>query len=448
MKNLITLLLSFCYLAAGAQQDCSRYDKFMAAGKAAINLEDALNQFLSAQTAAKECGVTTDAATEEIKKIFTQIGKQRDDATNSKLQAEAERVKADAARMDAVRAREETQHALANAQAEKIRADSARIVADRARDTTEIALRKANKLVSAFYFYDDRFALLFGSKQQKFYFIDKEGNKVDRLGNWDKALQFEDGFAKVATKFYDVYGSDTFTTFLLDTLGNSYPMAFDYKDIDSSITALDLRNMNLEEIPPHVFTKSHLQVLLLNRNKQQKLPAQLANLSNLIMLDVSNNELSNLPPQIGRLQKLNRLYANHNNLTGIPDEIGRLNALTELSLGANEIDKLPPQLGELTNLTYLSLKKNALKNLPEQISNLKLLKRLDLSVNEFEALPPEIGSLENLTTLVIGYNRLSTLPGNFDQLKNLRYLSYSGKNTIPRDEIDKLRSHLPKCSIY
>ncbi len=68
---------------------------------------------------------------------------------------------------------------------------------------TDSAFTKAQKLIDAFYFYDDKFALAFGDKQgfgNEFYFIDKKGDVIEKLGYWEKAEQFDyDGWSKVLT---------------------------------------------------------------------------------------------------------------------------------------------------------------------------------------------------------------------------------------------------------
>lgn len=131
------------------------------------------------------------------------------------------------------------------------------VEAEIAKAETQQALDKAEKLVNAFYFYADRFALAF--KDDKFYFIDKNGDEVAKLGKWDKAEQFDlrRGLAKVEMKRDDMSGknrekrdSTKSVAFLLYTLGNTCQVAYDVKNLGPEITALDLSEKELDVLPP------------------------------------------------------------------------------------------------------------------------------------------------------------------------------------------------------
>ena len=114
-------------------------------------------------------------------------------------------------REEAETARKQTQAALKEIRKARIQADS--------------ALQKANKLIEAFYFYDDKFALAY--KDNSFYFINKNGDEITSLKKWDKAEQFEkNGFAKVKK-----IESGALKDFLIDTMGNEYRLAFDIKAV-------------------------------------------------------------------------------------------------------------------------------------------------------------------------------------------------------------------------
>ena len=96
---------------------------------------------------------------------------------------------------------------------------------------------RAQKLIDAFYFYDGKFALAYGKIDyfEQFYFIDKNGDAVDKLGYWKKSEQFNQwqyGFAKVT----DRDGLEYF----IDTLGNKYKYTNDINKLDTSIQALEL----------------------------------------------------------------------------------------------------------------------------------------------------------------------------------------------------------------
>ena len=99
--------------------------------------------------------------------------------------------------------------------------DKLRKEADQQRQIAQTALQKAQKLIDAFYFYEDKFALAYGKLDLNnvFYFIDKNGDEITKLGQWTKAEQFNDvGFAKVENLYCPKC--------VLDTSGNTYTVAY------------------------------------------------------------------------------------------------------------------------------------------------------------------------------------------------------------------------------
>ena len=88
------------------------------------------------------------------------------------------------------------------------------------------ALEVAQNIQKAFYFYDNQYALASGGKagQKVFYFIDKAGNELQKLGRWRKAKQFDDsGLAKIV----DEEGLN----YLMDTTGQTYRVAYRLEDL-------------------------------------------------------------------------------------------------------------------------------------------------------------------------------------------------------------------------
>ncbi|MEO5683300.1 MAG: leucine-rich repeat domain-containing protein [Chitinophagaceae bacterium] len=215
------------------------------------------------------------------------------------------------------------------ARAEKAEKDA---VQSAAKATAEIAT--AQKLNNAFYFYKDRFALAF--KNDSFYFIDKNGDAVEKLDRWNGAEHFlPSGFAKVKLS------SEIFklnVNFIIDTFGNSYKAAYEIKDIDTTINAVELYDEELNEVPSKIFILPKLKVLILR--------------------NVS--------------------------LTGLPKEIGGLKYLTHLDVNYNMMHQLPEEIGDLENLTYLDLSVNKLTSMPKGIGKLKKLRTLNLNFNSFK----------------------------------------------------------------
>lgn len=278
----------------------------------AINMYDSAEAF---------DGNKRDVVRKKRGKVFDKIETLRKAAEEDKKQAENALI--------------ETEKAKKEALIEKEKALESEKKAQKAKAETQIALLKANRLVAAFYFYKDRFALAYGGEEHDnaFYFIDKNGNKVEKLGKWRKAEQFDwKGYAKVK-KEYD--GKD----YLLDTLGGIYPIAYEAKGLNKNITALDLSNKYLKKIPLRVFKHPQIKILLLNEKQLSKLPEQIDQLKNLILLDLRFNKLTVLPEQIGALESLAVLDLRFNKLSSLPEQIEGLKNLTYLNLEENPISQ-------------------------------------------------------------------------------------------------------------
>jgi len=223
-----------------------------------------------------------------------------------------------------------------NLQIEKLRVDS--------------ALAVSQKLVDAFYFYDNKFGLAY--KYNKFYFIDKQGNEVVKLGKWKKAEQFNEyGYAKVI---------DDSIEFIIDTLGNKYRFASNLVDLNNEIEAFNFSNQEIKRIPQKILNNTQLKILWLNNNQLTTLPPEIEKLTNLTELDLGFNELPSLPQEIGKLTNLTKLDLKYNPITALPPEIGKLTNLTMMDLELIQLNVLPPEIGKLTNLTTLDLSGNHL----------------------------------------------------------------------------------------
>jgi hypothetical protein len=371
VKRVFSFLFALCVATAYAQVPCSDYPRLMQEAQKLIKEEkylDALRKYNSAQA---HCPEKRKEVEKSIENLFVKIENLRIEAQKAKENAE--------------KAEKETAKALAEAEKQK--------------QLAQTNLDKANKLVNAFYFYEGRFALAF--KDNKFYFIDKNGDKVEKLGEWNKAEQFEwNGFSKVKK---DEYGE--LFHYLLDTLGNSYRAAYTLKELSPDIKALDLTDTKLETFPDEILAHSQLEVLILNGEYN------------------NNNNFKTLPAEIAKLPNLKVLQVEYCQMYSLPAQIGALKNLTTLDLSFNELRTLPAQIWELKNLTYLNL-----------------------SYNPLSSLPAQIGELKNLTTLNLHWNQLSTLPAQIGELKNLRYL-YLEENNFSKEEQERIRKLLPKCAV-
>ncbi len=218
-------------------------------------------------------------------------------------------------------------------------------------EKTQAALDRADKLVEAFYFYAGRFALAYNDYH--YYFIDKNGNPIEKLGYWDQAGQFtNEGFARVSPYDVDTIVTRDTTTyeervqilrnssldyFLIDTTGKKYLVSTDEPEKEPGIAALGFSFNQLKEFPEKIFNYPALEILEINGNEIEKIPPQIGTLKQLRFLYLSQNNINSLPPEIGELIDLERLYLKGNDLTTLPIELGRLTKLKILDLTNNPV---------------------------------------------------------------------------------------------------------------
>lgn len=175
--------------------------------------------------------------------------------------------------------------------------------------------------------------------------------------------------------------------------------------------SLYLADNHIEKLPKEIAMLTNLKSLFLNNNKLESIPKEIDNLTNLKYLDLSENKLKTLPKEIGNLINLKYLYLSDNLIDSLPPEIGKLSKLKELEVRINQLTEIPKEIGILSNLTYLNLEYNQIIYLPEEIGNLVSLQNLNIHNNEIgEITKNMICNLTNLTNLDISGNQLSDVP--------------------------------------
>jgi Leucine-rich repeat (LRR) protein len=289
------------------------------------------------------------------------------------------------------------------------------------------ALTRATKLISSFYFYDDKFALAINN-EKKFFFMDTLGEKVEKLITWKKAEPFDFfGFARVVDWEEKKY--------LIDTIGNVFEAAYSPFDIDRNIKACDLSAQKIITIPNDLFAAKNLSILFLQNNEIHSIPANIEEFKDLIYLYLQSNQLESIPKNIAELQKLTILYLHRNKLNILPKEIGELINLSDLNLEGNQLNVLPKEIGNLKKLTKLDVQLNQLLELPKEIGELENLNVLILGNNKLSVLPAEIAKLQNLKSLNLSFNLLNILPKEIGELKNLTFLGWSGNqlDNLPKE---------------
>ncbi len=214
---------------------------------------------------------------------------------------------------------------------------------------------------------------------------------------------------------------------------------------DTRALNLNLRGLDLKELPEALCELTHLQSLNASGNRLTALPEglgqltqlqsldargnritalpeALGQLTRLRSLDVGNNRLTALPEALGRLTQLEELDVANNRLTNLPEAVGALTRLRTLTVSRNELTVLPEGLWKLTRLETLGIRANRLPMLPEAVGQLTRLQELDVSRNDLTVLPEAVGELRLLERLFIKQNRLATLPEAIGQLTQLEWI--------------------------
>lgn len=201
--------------------------------------------------------------------------------------------------------------------------------------------------------------------------------------------------------------------------------AFDY-----DAYRLDLRSLDLSELPSCIGQLTQLGDLLLNGNNLTCLPAEIGQLTQLKNLALQDNKLTSLPPEIGQLAQLKKLILGSNlfgplgnKLTNLPPEIGKLLQLEELDVSNNQLTTLPSTIGQLSQLQSLELRRNKISILPSTIGQLRQLKELILGINELSSIPRELCMLTALERVSLSGNKLTSLPPEIGNLLNAKRLT-------------------------
>ena len=79
----------------------------------------------------------------------------------------------------------------------------------------------------------------------------------------------------------------------------------------NSYSCLDLRNLNLSELPQEIYYFKNLKTLNLSNNQLTSLPESFWELKNLSWVFLNNNKLTSLPESFGKLENLNWVFLNN-----------------------------------------------------------------------------------------------------------------------------------------
>ncbi|TRY82344.1 hypothetical protein DNTS_000066 [Danionella cerebrum] len=185
--------------------------------------------------------------------------------------------------------------------------------------------------------------------------------------------------------------------------------------LHASIYSLSLLNYleisqcpSLNEIHEDIKHLSHLQSLILCRNKLTSVPSSIGDLKALKVLDLSVNQLEVLPEEICFLSELNTLNLSCNSLKALPEAISSCVKLASINVSKNALSQLPEKLwsSRLDHLSSIIASDNAIEQLSCEVHNLSSLKVLDLSNNKLQELPAELADCSKLKETNFKGNKL------------------------------------------
>lgn len=133
---------------------------------------------------------------------------------------------------------------------------------------------------------------------------------------------------------------------------------------------------SLREIHDSIKNLSHLQSLILCRNKISSVPKSFGELKSLKVLDLSVNELQALPEEICSLSELTTLNVSCNRIEALPDGLSRCTKLSSINVGKNALGCLPEDLfsSKLELLSTIIASENTIEQLSSEIHNLSAIK--------------------------------------------------------------------------
>ncbi|GAA6106432.1 leucine-rich repeat-containing protein 47 [Tachysurus ichikawai] len=200
---------------------------------------------------------------------------------------------------------------------------------------------------------------------------------------------------------------------------------------------------SLYEIHENIKNLSHLQSLILCRNKISSVPKSIGELKSLKVLDLSVNELQVLPEEICSLSELTTLNVSCNNIAALPDGLCRCTKLSSVNVGKNALVCLPEGLysSKLELLNTVIASENNIEQLSNDIHNLPSLKVLDLSNNKLSEIPFELADCPKLKDINFKGNklkdkRLEKMVNGCQTKSVLEYLRVGGRGKGKGKQLD------------
>lgn len=200
---------------------------------------------------------------------------------------------------------------------------------------------------------------------------------------------------------------------------------------------------SLTEIHEGIQHLTHLQSLILCRNKLASVPDVIGGLKSLKVLDLSVNNLTVLPGTIAQLRELNTLNVSCNSLDVLPEGLSQCTKLSTINISKNRITGLPADFytERLELLSSLVASDNCIQELSGDVHKLSALKVLDLSCNKLNEIPPDLSDCPKLKEINFKGNklhdkRLEKMVNSCQTKSILEYLRGKGRGRQGEDGSD------------
>lgn len=191
-----------------------------------------------------------------------------------------------------------------------------------------------------------------------------------------------------------------------------------------------------------------IRELKLNDCGLKKIPRSIKKLKNLKSLELDKNEIHKIPGFIAKMKSLEDINLNFNGIQVSKADLKKLKHVKIIQFIANDLESLPDNIDVLQGARKLNFSKNKLKSLPQSISQLDSLESLIFYKNNFDSIPFAVLDLDGLTELDFYYNNISVIPSSIDRLQKLKmlFVSYNKIDKIPASlqnlvELKKLYIH-------
>ena len=174
----------------------------------------------------------------------------------------------------------------------------------------------------------------------------------------------------------------------------------------------NLRNLYLSgpitTIPDLSPMGDRLLVLQLKDTNIEYIPPWISNMRNLRHLDLSLNNFQCLPPGLFMLSKLKYLSLKDTCIEYIPSSISKLISLNTLDLSYNEISYIPSNTFGLLNLSNILLFGNPLTNIPDELMTRIVNNEIVISIVDPDDPDIRCDLPSNIQTAVQEYNNINS----------------------------------------